>query len=130
VILSNLGLLGVLVTGFGSLAVLSKGRIEDEMALEVLGFSFMSTAGFDATLFSTRGGLWLAIPGALISFLGEIIKSAEAQKEGVSMITFGWLALGCALFLLPKAIAIAVIIMLMWNTSSEVVQYIADDSRA
>ncbi len=125
---SNLGLLGVLVTGFASLAALSKGRIEDELALEALGLSFLSAPGFDAALFSSRGGLWLAIPGAVVSFVGEIMQAAAARKCGETRITFGWLAWGCMLFLLPKAIAIAALVMLTWKTGAEIVQSISEDS--
>lgn len=128
VILSNLGLLGVLVTGFISLAALSKGRIEDELALEALGLSFLSTASLDATLFSTRGGLWLGIPGALISFLGEFMQFLEAVKHNETRITFGWLGWGCMLFLLPKGIAIAALAMLLWKTGSEIVQSLSEGS--
>ena len=127
-ILSNLAILGVLVTGFISLAVLSKGRIEDELALHALGLPFLSTAGLDVGLFSVQGGLWLAIPGALIVFLGELMQSSAAAKHGETRITFGWLLWGCMLFLLPKAIGIPVLVMRIWNTGSEIVQSMSEDS--
>jgi hypothetical protein len=128
VILSNLGLLGVLVTSFAALAALSQGRVEDQLALEAMGLSFLSATGFDATLFAHRGGLWVALPGAFVSFVGEAVQAAEAQRHGEMRIPYGWVGWGCLLFLLPKAIAIAALAMLIWKTGADIVQSVRRSS--
>jgi hypothetical protein len=125
VILSNLGLLGMLLTGFTALALMSKGRVEDELALDALGLSFLSTAGFSPTLFSSHGGLWLAVPGAFVALVSEIIQAAEAQKHGEKRVPLVWLAWGCAFFLLPKAIAIVALVVLIWKTANEIIQNVS-----
>ena len=119
--LANLGLFVVLVTGFGAFVALSlsKGRIENEMALTALGFQ--AAPGFDVALFSTQGGWGLAIIGAFVSFLQEFLQAAEqtaqAQRSGNTNVTFtlGWLAWGCLLFYLPKPIAIIALVILIWG---------------
>jgi hypothetical protein len=120
--LSNLALLGVLVTAFATMALLSHGRIEDELALEALGLPFFSKLGFDSAMFSTTGGLWLAIPGALIALvrdIGEIALDAEAAKQhgesrlGIPVLWLGW---ACALYLFPLPIALPAFVVLIGST--------------
>jgi hypothetical protein len=126
--LTNLGLLGILVTGFASLALLSRGRIEDEMALESLGLSPLLSMGFNEALFSVRGGIWIAIAGAIMAFITEVLQAQEAHQYGETRITFNWLYWGCALFLLPKAIAIACLATLIWDTGSQIRQTVSANS--
>lgn len=120
--LGNVLLIGVLMVGFASLAFLSKGRIEDQLALDAMGLSFISTVGFSPTWFSTNGGWWLALPGAIIAFIGEAMESyaqsEELRRQGTDQtnLTFGWLAWACALYLLPLAIALPAFVMVIWNT--------------
>jgi hypothetical protein len=124
--LVNLGLLGIVVTGLAALAALSKGRIEDEMALDVMGLSFLSRAGFDPATFTVHGGWWLAIPGAMVSFIREMLDGAKHQREtGETRITFGWVCWGCMLFLLPRSIAILAFVTLIWETVSTMKEAVA-----
>ena len=125
---TNVGLVGTLLTGFAALALLSKGRMEDELALSALGLSFLSPSSFGAGLFSASGGLWIAVPGAIVSFIGEVLQSAEnsrqeALRDGTqsTTLTFGWLAWGCALYLLPLSVAIPALLVLIWSSGSDVV---------
>jgi hypothetical protein len=124
--IGNVLILGTLLVGFASLALLSRGRIEDQLALQSMGLDFLSTAGFSPTLFSSNGGWWLAIPGAVIAFLGDVIESgveSDAQRaQGVDHVSFrlGWLAWACALYLLPMAIALAGFVVVIWNTGKSV----------
>jgi len=59
--------------------------------------------------------------------VGEVFesnaKSQEAAHRGEqrTVLTFQWVAWGCALYLLPLAIGIPALAVLLWNTGTTVV---------
>jgi hypothetical protein len=69
--------------------------------------------------------LWLALPGAFVALVGEIMQAAEAQKHGETRVPLVWLAWGCAFFLLPKAIAIVALVVLIWKTGGKIIQNVS-----
>lgn len=123
--LSSLVLFSFLLAEYASLAALSKGRVEDELELEVLGLSFLSIPGFDATLFSTQGGIWLAVPGAVVSLLGAARQDEVVDGWHRQHIPIEWLLWGCLLFLLPKAIAIVVLVVVVRRTYLEIAKSVS-----
>ena len=49
-----------LASAVAVIAVLGRGRVEDELALDRLGLSSSGAAGFDPSLYAAPGGFWLA----------------------------------------------------------------------
>jgi hypothetical protein len=115
---ADAGILGALVTGFIALGLLSRGRMEDQLALDALGLPFLSVAAFGTELHSSTGGLWLAIPAAILALIPEVIEAsrateqARAQGETRKYFPHKWLGWACALFLLPLAIGIPALAIL------------------
>ncbi|MEX2260902.1 MAG: hypothetical protein WD696_03070 [Bryobacteraceae bacterium] len=104
---SEVTLLAFVVAAVATIAVLGRGRIEDELALARLGLSSLGPIGFDPSLYATPGGLWLAIPGGLIAvgvdFFQTLVSSKESGGRSVN-IQLGFILWAAVLFILPKAI--------------------------
>lgn len=127
-VLANCGLLGVVLTSFAAIALLSHGRIEDRLALEGLGFPVASAELLSSKLFTMRGGLWLAVPGAVVALFVELVEvahqmAAEARGgETSGYLPVKWLGWGCALFLMPFAIGVPVFVILVWRGGSTMLE--------
>jgi hypothetical protein len=125
VIVTNLGLLCTLLLGAATLIFLSKGRVEDQMALDVLGLSSLSGMGLDGGFYGIHGGLWLALPGAAAGLVGEIIEIIEANsdtQQTTIALPYRFLGWGCALYLLPLAVGIGALVALVWSTGSMLIE--------
>lgn len=104
---SKVTLLTFVVTAVATIVVLGRGRIEDQLALAQLGLGSLGPIGFDPSLYAAPGGLWVAIPGAIIAlgvdFFQTLLSSQASEGRRVN-IQLGFIPWAAVLFVLPKAI--------------------------
>jgi hypothetical protein len=116
--LVNSGLLGIAMLSVASLGILSRGRIEDEMALSSLGVAALGRIGLDTHFYAREGGLLIAIPGGILKFVLDILESIEEHSRTGGRQTT--LSLGClmwagVLFVLPLAVGIYALPVLIFQ---------------
>jgi len=106
------GILGTLIFGFSALIILSRGRIEDGMALSNLGLGDLRLFSINPDYFAVNGGLLVAIPIAILVFLKEFLESNVVQKSD-GTLPLGCLPWGAVLFIMPRAISIFIAVYLV-----------------
>jgi hypothetical protein len=119
---SKLALAGFLATGFAALVVLGRGRLEDQMALEYLGLSALGNLAFDPATFTQGGGLWFALPVAVLVFIKDILKDNVVDPEpATKTLSIGFVCWAAVFYLMPKAICFFALFILVPQTVSVVV---------
>jgi hypothetical protein len=131
-LLTATGLLGTLLTGMAALSLLSRGRLEDQLALDALGLTFLSGLAFEDQLYARSGGLLLAIPGALAGLIDECMKLFDANSDPnrvVLGVPYKWLGWACALYLLPMALAVPTTLVLVWSIAGQIKKKVDEAER-
>jgi hypothetical protein len=118
VLTSQVTFVAFLVSAIATIAVLGRGRIEDELALARLGLTSLRSIGFNPSLYATPGGLWLAFPGTLIAIGIDFLKTAAVSRESGgrnTTIELGFLLWAPTLYILPKALGYFLLVYLLFQ---------------
>jgi hypothetical protein len=119
---SGLASAGFLVTGFAALVILGRGRIEDQMALEYVGLSGLGNLGFDPATFTRGGGLWFALPVAVLVFFKDFLEDNVVNAQpNTAMLPLGFLGWAALFYLMPKGICFFALFIVVLQTASVLV---------
>jgi len=113
------------------IAVLGRGRVEDELALARLGLGSIGAAGFDPSLYAAPGGFWLAIPGCILAMIVDLFQTALSGKQSggsETNISLGFIPWTAVLFILPKAIGYFLLAYLFVQVIGSIKSLVTDDS--